>query len=185
MTNITSNGLAIEEPSCAVRVADTGSPLCSVSTADRFGIARMTAAAENITMTPTSSSAKTIAFGTLRSGCSTSSAIEPADSKPRNAQPTNAIATSIVLSVLPEPSGRPWKSVDTGLTRWNSNSTMPSTTEPTISQTMLATIMTLRNCRPIMLAAVPKPMTPIETAASSHRLGESTPNTSRMNPAAA
>jgi hypothetical protein len=64
-----------------------------------------------------------MALGTLRSGFSTSPAIEPADSKPRNAQPTNATAMSIVLMVLPELSGSPSNNVEIGLTRWKSNNT--------------------------------------------------------------
>jgi hypothetical protein len=43
---------------------------------------------EYMTISATNSNARMIAFGTLRSGSSTSSAIDPAASKPRNDQPT-------------------------------------------------------------------------------------------------
>ena len=87
MTNMMSSGLAIPDPRCAVRVSATGSPACSVSTWLRLGMARINAALENITMSPTPSRLPMMAFGTLRAGSSTSSAIEPAASNPRNAQP--------------------------------------------------------------------------------------------------
>ena len=87
MTNMASSGLVTPAPKCAARVSDTTSPDWDAMTLGRSGIARMSAALENITTNPTRSRPRMMAFGTLRSGSSTSSAIDPAASKPRNDQP--------------------------------------------------------------------------------------------------
>ena len=107
MTNIASSGLVMPAPRCVVSVSATTSPVCEATTSFRFGIARISAALENITMMPTSSRPRKMALGTLRSGSSTSSAMEPAASKPRKDQPTYAIANSMGPDVQAAASGMP------------------------------------------------------------------------------
>ena len=107
MTNMASSGLVTPAPRWVVNVSDTTSPDWAATTSSRFGMARISAALENITTRPTRSRPKMIALGTLRSGSSTSSAIEPAASKPRKDHPTKATASSMGPDVHVAASGMP------------------------------------------------------------------------------
>ncbi len=120
------------------------------------GMARMIASAENITMTAMKAMEKITALGRLRRGCWTSSAIDPALSKPTKDQPTKAMVVRNGPEMLRKPAvPKPSVSTETELSRWKSSSHPPSPMDPTISARMLPVIRIFSTSRPEMLAAVP------------------------------
>src|ERR1700733_14252504 len=156
-------------------------------TLGRFGIARMSAALENITTSPTRRRPRMMAVGTLRSGSSTSSAIDPAASKPRNDQPTNAIASSMGPDDHEDALGSPAleNRVENEFSLKNSSSTAPRPTDAMTSQVMLAMTMIFKTFRPTMLTALPTAMMPTATPPVCHRPASLTPKICRRNPLAA
>ena len=89
MVNSTSASFAGVSPRWYTRVSKTGSALSAAMSA---GMDRMIDSDENMTTIAMKVMEKMTAFGRLRRGWCTSSAIEPALSKPTKDQPTNAMA---------------------------------------------------------------------------------------------
>ncbi len=92
-TNRHSTGIAMPRPSCVVSVSNTGSATLPLVTAPRSGVARMIARLAYMTTRAMKLNEKMMALGKLVRGFLTSSAMEPALSKPTKEKPMKASAT--------------------------------------------------------------------------------------------
>ena len=168
MTNMASSGLVTPAPEMRrQRLGHHVTGLRGHHLVRDSGIARISAALENITTRPTSSRPKMIALGTLRSGSSTSSATEPAASKPeerparrRQWRAASVPEVHVAASGMPALENKAENGIFAIEHQQDDAEARPS---PTTSHVMLAMTMILSTRRPTMFTPVPRAMIRIAT----------------------
>ena len=125
-------------PMASCRVLEIGSATVPFMTCGTDGIARMMPRVAKITRHPAAASDRMIAFGRTRRDSLTSSAIEPADSKPRNEKPTKAtvVRNGVVSQCSPCPVPALWNSTENGWWWWKNSSVTPIPIEEISSAVM-------------------------------------------------
>ena len=136
IVSITRITRPMPEPSAVSSVVVIGSATLPERTPGMLGMARMMPRQANMTRHPATASEPTIALGRTWRDSLTSSAIDPADSKPTNEYPMKATAprNGLNSSDGEEPAPAPWNRTENELLRWKTSRTNPIPTDAMSSQ---------------------------------------------------